>query len=97
MKHSLWKRFSYVQNILFALEENAVHRHSKHEDPSTESNPHRFGPPTDNPRQHRWKEEAVPHLRTGDNKSKALATMLSKTYPQRPKRSPLDMQGFKQD
>jgi hypothetical protein len=38
------------QNILFALKENANHRHSKPEDPSTESNPHQFGLFTDNPR-----------------------------------------------
>jgi hypothetical protein len=37
----------------------------------TESNPHRFGLPTDNPHQHRRKEEEAPHLHTGDNKSKA--------------------------
>jgi hypothetical protein len=36
------------QNILFALKENSIHRHSKPEDPSTESNPHQFGLPTDN-------------------------------------------------
>jgi hypothetical protein len=59
------------QNILFALKENVVHRCFKPEDPSTESNPHRFGLPTDNPRRHRRQEEAVPHLHTKDNKSKA--------------------------
>jgi hypothetical protein len=59
------------QNILFDLEENAIHQHSKPEDPSMESNPHRFGLPTDNPRQHHQKEEAFPHLHTEDNKSKA--------------------------
>jgi hypothetical protein len=73
------------QNILFALKENAIHRCSKPEDPSTESNPHRFWLPTDNPRWHHWQEEAAPHLHTEDNKSKALATMLSKTYPRWPK------------
>jgi hypothetical protein len=52
------------QNILFALNENPIHRCSKLEDPSTESNPHRFGLPTDNPRQHHRKEEATPHLHT---------------------------------
>jgi hypothetical protein len=46
-----------------------------------ESNPHRFGLPIDNPHRHRWKEEAISHLHTKDNKSKALATTLSKTYP----------------
>jgi hypothetical protein len=53
------------QNILFALKENAIHRCSKSEDPSMESNPHQFGHPTDNPRRHHRKEEAVPHLHTG--------------------------------
>jgi hypothetical protein len=41
-----------AENILFALEENVIHRCSKPEDPSTESNPPRFGVPTDNPHQH---------------------------------------------
>jgi hypothetical protein len=59
------------QNILFALKENAVYRCSKPEDPSTESNPHWFGLPIDNPHQHRQQEEAVPHLHTEDSKSKA--------------------------
>jgi hypothetical protein len=56
------------QIILFALEENAIHQPSEPEDPSTVPNPHWFGPPTDN---HHRKEEAAPHLHTGDNKSKA--------------------------
>jgi hypothetical protein len=59
------------QNILFALKENAIHQHSKPEDPSTESIPHRFGLLTDNPRRHHRQEEAAPHLHTEDNKSKA--------------------------
>jgi hypothetical protein len=50
------------QNILFALKENAIHRCSKLEDPSTESNPHGFGLPTNNPHRHHRKEEAIPHL-----------------------------------
>jgi hypothetical protein len=74
-----------VQNILFALEENAIHWRSKPEDPSMESNPTRFGLSTDNPHRHRWKEEAVPHLHTEDSKSKDWATTLSKTYPRWPK------------
>jgi hypothetical protein len=53
------------QNIPFALKENAIHRCSKSEDPSTESNPHRFGLPTDNPHQHHRKEEVFPHLYIG--------------------------------
>jgi hypothetical protein len=60
-----------VQNILFTLEENAIHQRSKPEDPSTVSNPHWFGPPTNNPHRHRRKEKEAPHLHTGDNKSKA--------------------------
>jgi hypothetical protein len=59
------------QNILFALKENAIHRYSKPEDPSTESNPHRFGLPIDNPHRHHRQVEATPHLRTEDNKRKA--------------------------
>jgi hypothetical protein len=70
-----------VQCILFALEENDLHQWSKHVDPSMVSNLHWFGRPTDNPRRHRWKEEENPHLHIGDNKSKAYATRLSKTYP----------------
>jgi hypothetical protein len=40
------------QNILFALDENVIHQHSKPEDPNMVPNPHRVGPPTDNPRRH---------------------------------------------
>jgi hypothetical protein len=58
------------QNILFALKENAIHQHSKPENPSTESKPHRFGLPTDSPHQHCRQEEAIPHLHTEDSKSK---------------------------
>jgi hypothetical protein len=73
------------QDILFAPKENAIHWRSKTEDPSMESNPLLFGLPTDNPRWHRRQEEAVPHLHTENNKSKAWATTLSKTYPRWPK------------
>jgi hypothetical protein len=59
-----------VQNILLAREENVIHQGSKPEDPSMVPNPHRFEPPTDNPHQHRRKEEEAPHLHIGDNKSK---------------------------
>jgi hypothetical protein len=59
------------QNILFALKENAIHRHSKPKDPSTEFNPHRFGLPTDSRGRHHQQEEAAPHLHTEDSKSKA--------------------------
>jgi hypothetical protein len=50
------------QNILFALKENGNYRCSKSEDPSTESNPHRFSLSTDNPHRYHRKEEVVPHL-----------------------------------
>jgi hypothetical protein len=70
-----------VRTFPFALKGNVIHRHYKPGDPSTESNPHRFGLSTDNPRRHRREEEAVPHLHTDDSKSKACATTLSKTYP----------------
>jgi hypothetical protein len=63
--------FSHGQDIPFALKGNVIHRHSKPGDPSTESNPHQFGHPTDNPHRHRRQEEAVPHLHTEDSKSKA--------------------------
>jgi hypothetical protein len=59
------------QNIIFALKENVIYQHSKPEDPSTESIPHLFELPTDNPHRHCWQEEADPHLHTEDNKSKA--------------------------
>jgi hypothetical protein len=52
------------QNILFTLKENAIHWHSKPEDPSMESNPHRFGLPTDNFHRDHRNEQAVPHLHT---------------------------------
>jgi hypothetical protein len=73
------------QNNLFALNENVIHQRSKPEDPSTESNPHRFGLSTNNLRRQRQQEEAIPHLHTEESKSKAWATMLSKTYPRGPK------------
>jgi hypothetical protein len=63
--------FFHGQDIPFALKGNAIHWHFKPWDPSTESNPHRFGLPTDNSRRHRQQEEAVPHLHTEDSKSKA--------------------------
>jgi hypothetical protein len=70
-----------IQYILIILEENVIHQCSNPRDPSTVSISHQFGPPTGNPHQHHRKEKAAPHLHTGDNKSKAWATMLSKTYP----------------
>jgi hypothetical protein len=39
-----------VQYILFTVRGNDLHQCSKPMDPSTESNPHWFGPPIDNPR-----------------------------------------------
>jgi hypothetical protein len=80
------------QNILFALKENAIHRHSKPEDPSMESIPHQFGLPTDNPHRHRRQEEATPHLHTKDNKSKSLSDYAQQDLSKVIKRSPLDMQ-----
>jgi hypothetical protein len=73
------------QNILFAIKENVIHRHSKPKDPSMESIPHWVGLPTDNPHRHCQQEEAAPHLHIEDNKSKAWVTTLSKTYPKWPK------------
>jgi hypothetical protein len=61
------------QNILFDLKENVIHRRSKPDDPSTESNPHRFALPTDNPRQNCWKEEAAPHLHTKNQQEQGLS------------------------
>jgi hypothetical protein len=46
-----------------------------------ESNPHRFGLPTDSPHRHRQQAETVPHLHTKHSKSKDWVTTLSKTYP----------------
>jgi hypothetical protein len=69
------------QNILFTLKGNAIHQRSKPEGPNTEFNPHQFGLSTNNPHQHRWQEEAAPHVHIEDNKSKAWVTTLSKTYP----------------
>jgi hypothetical protein len=63
--------FSHASNILFALEENAIHHRSKPEDPSNEPNPDLFESPKGNTRRHHRKEEEAPHLHTGDNKSKA--------------------------
>jgi hypothetical protein len=53
-----------IQYILFTLEENNVHQCSKFVDPSTESNPHRFGPTTNNIHRRHRKEEKDPHLHT---------------------------------
>jgi hypothetical protein len=60
------------QNILFVLKENAIYRRSKPEDPSTESNPHRFELLIDNLHQHRRKEEAAPHLYTEKPQEQSL-------------------------
>jgi hypothetical protein len=61
------------QNILFALKENAIHQRFKPEDPSTESNLHRFGLPTNNPRRHHRKEKVVPYLHTGKTQEQSLS------------------------
>jgi hypothetical protein len=47
---------SDLSYVLFALEENTIHLRSKPEDLSTESSPHQFGPPNDNPHWHHQKE-----------------------------------------
>jgi hypothetical protein len=60
-----------VKYILFALEENDIHRCSEPVDPDMAPNPHRFGPPTGIRRWHHQKEGEAPHLHTRDNKSKA--------------------------
>jgi hypothetical protein len=65
------------QNILFALKATAIHQRSKLEDPSTESNYHRFRLPTDNPHRHHRKEEAVPHLHTGKTTRAELERLLT--------------------
>jgi hypothetical protein len=66
------------KSILFALKENVIHRLSKPEDPSTESNPHQFGLPTDNTC---LKEEAVPHLHTKKPQEQSLSNYAQLTYP----------------
>jgi hypothetical protein len=63
-------KISLIQGILFALEENAIHQHSKPGHPNTVPNPHWFVPPTGIPCRHQRKEEEAPHLHTADNKSK---------------------------
>jgi hypothetical protein len=80
------------QNILFALKENSIHRCSKPEDPSTESNPHHFGLLIDNPHRHHRKEEAVPHLDTEKSQEQILSDYARQDLSNVTKRSPLDMQ-----
>jgi hypothetical protein len=80
------------QNILFALKENAIHRRSKPEDPSTESNPHWFELLIDNLHQHHRKEEAVPHLYTEKPQEQSLINYAQQDLSKVTKRSPLDMQ-----
>jgi hypothetical protein len=80
------------QNILFALKENAIHRHSKPEDPSTESNPHRFGLPTDNPRRHCRKDGATPHLHTENQQEQSVSDYTQQDLSKVTKISALDMQ-----
>jgi hypothetical protein len=82
------------QNILFALKESVIHRHSKPEDPSTESNPHRFGLPTDNPRRYCRKVEAAPHLHTENKQAQSLSDYAEQDLSEVTKRSPLDMQSL---
>jgi hypothetical protein len=80
------------QNILFAIEENAIHRRSKPKEPSIESNPHWFGLLTDNHHRHRWKEEAVPHLHTEKPQEQSLSDYAQQDLSKVIKRSPLDIQ-----
>jgi hypothetical protein len=80
------------QNILFALKENVVHRHSKPEDPSIESNPYWFELPTDNPHRHCRQEEAVPHLHTENQQEQSLTNYAQQDLFEVTKRSQLDMQ-----
>jgi hypothetical protein len=80
------------QNILFALKESVIHWHSKPENPSTESNPHRFQLPTDNPCRHCQKEEAAPHLHTENQQEQSLSDYGQQDLSRETKRSPLDMQ-----
>jgi hypothetical protein len=80
------------QNILFALKENAIRRLSKPEDPSTESNPHRFGLLSDNSHRHHWKVEVVPHLHTEKPQEQSLSDYAQQDLSKVTKGSPLDMQ-----
>jgi hypothetical protein len=60
-------QYTLVQYILFAQEENVIHRCSKLTDHNMASNPHQFGPLNDIPHRHRRKEEEASHLYKGDN------------------------------
>jgi hypothetical protein len=80
------------QNIHSALKENAIHRRSKPEDPSTESNPHQLGLPIDNPRRHCKKEGAAPRLHTENQQEQSLSGYTRQVLSEVTKRSPLDMQ-----
>jgi hypothetical protein len=52
-------RNTLIWSILFALEENAIHQRSKPEDPSMVSNPHQFGPSTNNAHLQHRKEKSL--------------------------------------
>jgi hypothetical protein len=82
------------QNILFTLKENAIQQRSKPKDPSTESNPHQFGPSTDNSHRHYRKEEAAPHPYTENQQEQRLSNYTQQDLSKVTKRSPLDMQRF---
>jgi hypothetical protein len=69
-----------------------MHQCSKPKDPYTESNPHRLGLPTDNPRRHWWKEGAVPHLHTEKQQEQSLSDYARQDLSKVTKRSPLNMQ-----
>jgi hypothetical protein len=80
------------QDILFALKVNAIHLRTKPELPSTESNPHRFELPTNNPHRHCRKEGAAPHLHTENQQEQSLSDYAQQDISEVTKRSPLDMQ-----
>jgi hypothetical protein len=80
------------QNILFALKENVIHRHSKAEDPSMESNPHRFRLPIDNPHRHHRQKEVAPHLHTKKKQEQSLSDYTQQDLSEVTERSQLDME-----
>jgi hypothetical protein len=82
------------QDILFALKENVIHRCSKPESPSTESNRHQFRLPTDNPLSAspaRGSSSSPAHRR---QQEQTLSDYAQQDLSKVTKRSPLDMQRF---
>jgi hypothetical protein len=80
------------QNILFALKENAIHWCSKPEDTGMESNPHRFGLPTDNPRRIAGKRKQFLTCTQEKPQEQSLSNYAQQDLSKVIKRSPLDMQ-----